>query len=76
MELQAEPWSHKFLAEVPFEKQKKIFTLKDLMSSLEFAEKIHFPRVYLWGVEWWYFLKTKYGYDEPLKLVQEFLRDY
>ncbi len=76
MELQAEPWSHKFVAEVPLEKQKKMFSLKDLQESLEFAKKMSFPRVYLWGVEWWYFLKNRYGYVEPLNLVKKFLKDY
>ncbi|MBZ9572568.1 beta-galactosidase [Patescibacteria group bacterium] len=58
-ELQGEPWGreHKSLAQVPLEEQLKHFSLKDLKKNLQFAKKTGVSEIYLWGVEWHYWLK-------------------
>ena len=60
IELQAEPWipSNSPL-DIPIEKQMKIFSVKNLDDNVEFAKKTSFDEIYLWGVEWWYFMKEK-----------------
>ena len=32
--------------------------------NIEFAEKTGFDKFYLWGAEWWYWLKEKQGRPE------------
>jgi len=47
-ELQAEPWKEEGM------------DLKQFSKNIEFAKKVGFPEVYLWGTEWWYWLKVKH----------------
>lgn len=63
-ELQAEPWPPgKPLRYLSIADQLKIFSLKDLHNSVTFAQKTGFKEQYLWGVEWWYFMKIQ-GHSE------------
>lgn len=64
IELQTEPWSPKNnLSQQHIEEQIKVFSLKDFKENLDFAKKTGFDDIYLWGGEWWYFMKEK-GYPE------------
>ncbi len=58
-ELQAEPWGreHKSLAQIPIEEQLEHFSPRDLQKNLEFAKKTGVTEIYLWGVEWYFWLK-------------------
>lgn len=60
-ELQAEPWGPKLLYDLPLAEQKKTMDLDQFRKNIEFAKKTGFERFYLWGVEWWYWLKVKKG---------------
>ncbi len=62
-ELQAEPWGPKLIYDLPLEEQEKSMSLGQFRENIEYAEKVGFPEVYLWGAEWWYWLKTKH--DKP-----------
>lgn len=59
-ELQAEPW---FTNSTPLtasaEEQLKSMNPERLQNHLDYAQRVGSPRVYLWGVEWWYFMKEK-----------------
>lgn len=57
-ELQAEPWTNKFVADVPLEEQVNNFPLQQLKDNVEFAKKVGYPEIYLWGAEWWYYMKV------------------
>lgn len=57
-ELQAEPWTNKFVADAPLSEQKDNFPLKQLKANIEFGKKVGFEEIYLWGVEWWYYMKA------------------
>lgn len=59
-ELQAEPWGPGLIYNVPLEEQFKSMNLKQISENIEFAKKVGFPEVYLWGAEWWYWLKVKH----------------
>ena len=59
IEFQMEPWGEKQLYEMPLEKQLAIFSIGDFDKRIKFVEKTGFSEVYLWGVEWWYWLKEK-----------------
>lgn len=57
-ELQAEPWGPVLLYELPVEEQSKTMDLEKFKEMIEFARKSGFSRFYLWGSEWWYWMKT------------------
>jgi hypothetical protein len=58
-ELQAEPWFANSLPDMSIPEQKKIMNEKTARDAIRFAKKAGFKEIYLWGVEWWYWLKTK-----------------
>jgi len=63
-ELQAEPWPPAVpLAQLEPKKQAEIFNVEQFQGNVLFAQKTGFMPAYLWGVEWWYYMKTQ-GYPE------------
>lgn len=64
VELQAEAWGPRPLYALPIETQKKIMDSKDFKNNIEYARKTGFDTFYLWGAEWWYFLKVKHDLPE------------
>ncbi len=75
-ELQAEAW-HKAgtdLSKMTIDEQFESFDLKQFNKNIEFTKKAGFDEAYLWGAEWWYFLKEKKSYpaiwEEAKKLWQ------
>lgn len=71
MELQVEPWHENFIANVPVDEQLEVFTLNDIQTNLNFGKNLQFSHVYLWGVEWWYYLAQKQNTPAVLELVQK-----
>jgi len=59
VELQAEPWGPKLLYDLPLAEQQKTMNLEQFKYNIEFAEKTGLDTFYLWGGEWWYWMKTK-----------------
>jgi hypothetical protein len=71
-ELQAEPWGPKLLYETSLEEQAKSMNIEQFHANIEYAKQVGFPEVYLWGAEWWYWMKTKHNDDrfwETAKIV-------
>ncbi|MBI2096824.1 MAG: DMT family transporter [Candidatus Sungbacteria bacterium] len=64
IELQGEPWSPKHLNETPYERQLEIFSPKYFRETIEYAKATGFEEYYLWGAEWWYWVKTAQGHPE------------
>ncbi len=62
-ELSAEPWLVAPVIEVPLETQFTRMNPVKFQDILEYAAASHFSRQYLWGAEWWYYLKTEH--DRP-----------
>lgn len=63
-ELQAEPWpSNLPLAKADIESQSQIFTISEFQDNVEFVKRTGFETSYLWGLEWWSFMKQK-GHPE------------
>ena len=57
MELQAEPWTQdKHMVELTKKEREQSFNLKRFKNNIEYSRKTGFPQVYLWGVEYWYWL--------------------
>lgn len=67
-ELQAEPWTNIDIDKIPIETQVKSFPLKQLQNTVLYAHETGFSEIYLWGVEWWYYLAA-HGHPEYLKYV-------
>lgn len=63
-ELQAEPWSTESLTKTPLEKQYKTMNPEIFKEVINYAERSGFSKAYLWGAEWWYWMKEKQGKPE------------
>lgn len=75
IELSAEPWLLEPITDVPLKTQFTRMNLEKFEDILEYAEATRFERQYLWGAEWWYWLKLQ---DEPAmwdRGVRLFLKD-
>ena len=71
MELQAEPWiANQNLALAPLNEQYKSLDVNRLQKNIVFAQKVGFPRVYLWGAEWWYWLQDKKGVSDFVEAIK------
>ncbi|MFH1575508.1 MAG: beta-galactosidase, partial [Candidatus Nealsonbacteria bacterium] len=56
-ELQSEPWCPAGLLECSLQEQKKTMDLEQFRENIEFAQKTGLNEFYLWGAEWWYWMK-------------------
>lgn len=63
IELQGEPWTHKQIYETPIEDQLKLMPLSEFNATIDYAKQTGFSDYYLWGVEWWYYLREN-GHGE------------
>ena len=63
-ELQAEPWGPKLLYDISLNEQEKTMNLEQFQKNIEFAEKTGLKRFYLWGSEWWFWLKQNHNKPE------------
>ncbi|MCL5784479.1 MAG: cellulase family glycosylhydrolase [Patescibacteria group bacterium] len=63
-ELQTEPWSPgKPLAQIPIGEQVKIFDINKFQNAVNFTARTTIKEQYLWGTEWWYWMKI-HGHPE------------
>jgi len=71
-ELQAEPWfTGQGAVHTPIELQEKSMNPERLKKHFDFVERMGVSRTYLWGVEWWYFMKTEKQDDRYWEIVKE-----
>lgn len=73
IELQAEPWSPKALNQMPIDQQIQVFSADNFKDNIIFGKRTGFDEIYLWGVEWWYYMQTK-GQFEYLELAKKLFR--
>ncbi|MBD3252022.1 hypothetical protein GF380_06285 [Candidatus Uhrbacteria bacterium] len=71
-EFQMEPWSDQSLADAPLEEQFRTFPIEQMKDNFHYAERMRFEEVYFWGVEWWYFMKTKKNDDRFWEMAKRF----
>ncbi|MFA5358479.1 MAG: hypothetical protein WC310_01500 [Patescibacteria group bacterium] len=62
-ELQAEPWSNVPIQQYPLSQQYKSMDQEQFKSNLQYVRRAGFDTVYLWGAEWWYWMKEKNSVD-------------
>ncbi len=70
IELSLEPWLVESTAVVPIETQFSRMDASKFKEIIEYARKTRYDRQYLWGGEWWYWLKEK-GHGEMWSLGKQ-----
>jgi len=58
IELAGEPWLTQKIVDTDIEVQISRMTPQMLKGSIDFASRTGFDRQYLWGGEWWYYMKS------------------
>lgn len=64
VELQAEPWIAGWTTDSALSEQFKSMNAEKLRDNINFARKTGFSEIYLWGAEWWYWLKVEKNHPE------------
>ena len=74
-ELQAEPWfTESNPLNTPVDVQEQTMNPDQLRNNIAYAKKIGASRAYFWGVEWWYWMKTKNDDERYWLIVKEALQ--
>lgn len=60
-ELQAEPWGSNLLYSITLEEMMQSMNFPQFIKCIDYAKRVGFPDIYLWGAEWWYWMKTVQG---------------
>lgn len=77
-ELQAEPWvpgDYEHIADMPLEEQFLAWDEERLEEAIDYARRTGLSRAYLWGAEWWYWLKEKHGHAEYWDIAKKLFRE-
>ncbi len=74
VELQAEPWTPRALVDIPLDEQFTHFNPERFRAVLQYIKGTGFDTFYFWGVEWWYWLKTK-GNSEMWDMAKEAIKN-
>jgi hypothetical protein len=74
VELQAEPWAEKLFYDVPLKEQEKSMSLAQFKANIEFAKRTGLKEFYLWGAEWWYWLKETQNRPEIWREAQNLFK--
>ena len=61
VEVQAEPWGPRLMYDTSMEEQRKTMTKEKFLENIEFAKNTGFDTLYLWGGEWWYWMREVQG---------------
>ncbi|MDO9509959.1 MAG: endo-1,4-beta-xylanase [Candidatus Magasanikbacteria bacterium] len=76
MELQAEPWiADQNLIFTSLDEQYKSMDINRLQKNIVYAQKVGFPRVYLWGAEWWYWMNEEKGVDDFVEEIKKLKKE-
>ena len=76
IELQAEPWANGWVANVSLEEQFITMNEKRLEENVTYTRRVGFQDIYLWGGEWWYWLKVKKDYPAVWEKGKELFEQY
>ncbi len=58
-EFQMEPWAS--IVADPISTQLKTFSTAQMIENFSFADRMGISRISFWGVEWWWWMKTKHA---------------
>lgn len=62
-ELSLEPWLAAHVDDVPLDEQTMRMSIEKMREIVDYARQSPFDTQYLWGVEWWYWMKER-GHSE------------
>ena len=62
-EFQMEPWATTDIRNATQEDNDQTFSVADVEKHFDFAERMNYQQIDLWGAEWWYWMKTQQGND-------------
>ena len=74
VELQAEPWTERGILNTSLDETQKTMDVDQFRENIEFARHAGHKEIYLWGAEWWYYMKEKNQlefWDEARLLFKE-----
>lgn len=74
IELSLEPWLLAPVVETSKEIQLERMDIQKFNEIMEFAQETRFEKQYLWGAEWWYFMKER-GYHDFWKQAGEIFKE-
>lgn len=74
IELSAEPWLLEPVTDVPLEVQHTRMDVDKFNEILEYARETRYDRQYLWGGEWWYWLRER-DIDDMWERAREVFKD-
>ena len=74
IELSAEPWLLQPIVDTPIDVQFERMGIDKFNEMINFSSKTGFDTFYLWGAEWWYWLKQQ-GYPEHWNRAKELYRN-
>lgn len=63
-ELQAEPWGKDLIYNLPLDEQLKTMDIDKFKETITYAKDTGLDTFYLWGTEWWYWMKEKQSQSE------------
>ena len=63
-ELSLEPWLAAHIEDVPVDEQVSRMPVERMREIVAYAKETGFDTQYVWGVEWWYWMKTKQNRSE------------
>ena len=69
IELSAEPWLVEPVADVSVETQLTRMDIDKFKEIIRYAARTNFDTKYLWGAEWWYYMKLR-GHPEFWEYAQ------
>jgi hypothetical protein len=63
-ELQAEPWTPgAFVTKSPLQEQYHSMNEPRFLRNVDYARRTGFNRIYIWGIEWWWWLKETHNHN-------------
>jgi len=75
-ELQAEPWfTDSTPTTTPIAIQEETMNPDRLLEHIAYTERIGFSRAYLWGIEWWYYMKEEHEDARYWEIVRQLLQE-
>jgi hypothetical protein len=73
IELQGEPWVAGWTTDAPVETQLASMNGTILADNIEFAKKTGMKEIYVWGVEWWYWMKVNQNNSTLWETAKSFM---
>jgi len=74
IELSLEPWLIQPIVKAPLKDQFDMMDLERMKKILKYGENTRYEEQYLWGAEWWYWLKVKHGMPEIWNFTKQLFK--